>query len=739
MKSLIDKSSPSLKNSNFLFLVLFFFCIGVNLGQNQFKVLVIDSRTQEPLPGANIYLDSLQTGAITDSTGVAFLSNIPDGIFEIQISYIGYTARRLVKTFPLSRPITIQTIALTPVSLSSKEIYVTTTRTNGIVDDIPIHVEVLGSEEVNEEIAIRPGNISKLLGETSGILVQQTSTTSGNVSFRIQGLPGKYTQLLKDGYPLYGGFSSGLSLLQIPPLDLLQVEVIKNSVSSLYGGDAIAGIINLVSRKPQDQTHLSAIFNQTSQQGRDLSTFFSTRFNQIGLTVLVSSSSQQAYDGDHDGFTEEPRSKTITFGPKLFYDLGAVTHLELGMTGTSDDRAGGDLIAVRKGADSTHTYLETNHSRRITTQLKFERQLPNTGKLTFKNSMNLFWRNIILDPNSFSGNQLSGFTELSWLLPTPDHHFVFGLNYLTDQFTGEVTNSRGSLPWNYQYSTVGIFGQDDWNVQPRLVLQTGLRLDHHNQYGIFILPRLSAMFTLNTSLKSRLSLGTGYKIPTVFSDESEYQAFRNIRPLTKAQRTEISSGISWDISYKLVREEMLFSINQAFFVTQIQNPLITNSDSLSAGVILYINATNPLITKGFDTNVKFMLDEFDILLDYSYNRVRKQYDPGQPDFELTPRHKLNMTVTYEEEGSWRIGMEAFYTGKQRLNSGKETPDFWTFGLMVEKLFAHFSITGNIENLLDIKQSQFEPLVDLSTSPPTYAPLYAPLEGRIVNIAIKWNW
>ncbi|MBL7136129.1 MAG: Plug domain-containing protein, partial [Candidatus Marinimicrobia bacterium] len=167
-------------------------------------------------------------------------------------------------------------------------IIVTTTRTNNRIEDVPVRVEVLGSEEVNEEIAIRPGNISKLLGETSGIQIQQTSATSGNVSFLIQGLPGKYTQLLKDGFPVYSGFSAGLSLLQIPPLDLKQIEVIKGSASALYGGDAIAGIVNLISKNPTKKPEWSVLFNQTQKGGRDISSFYSNRKDKIGVTFLAS-------------------------------------------------------------------------------------------------------------------------------------------------------------------------------------------------------------------------------------------------------------------------------------------------------------------------------------------------------------------------------------------------------------------------------------------------------------------
>src|ERR1044072_820952 len=103
---------------------------------------------------------------------------------------------------------------------------------------------------------MKPGDIRVVLSESTGSQTQQTSATSANASIRIQGLDGRYTQVLKDGFPMYAGFSSGLGLLQPPPLDLHQFEVIKGSASTLYGGGAIAGLVNLISKTPGDKKEL---------------------------------------------------------------------------------------------------------------------------------------------------------------------------------------------------------------------------------------------------------------------------------------------------------------------------------------------------------------------------------------------------------------------------------------------------------------------------------------------------
>ena len=140
-----------------------------------------------------------------------------------------------------------------------ENIVVQATRSGRIANDQPIRVELIDREEIEEKAAMRPGNISMLVAETGGVRVQTTSPALGSANIRLQGLYGRYTQLLADGLPLYGNQASSIGLLQIPPTDLGRVEIIKGSASSLYGGSALGGVINLVSRTPGDTLNLSLI------------------------------------------------------------------------------------------------------------------------------------------------------------------------------------------------------------------------------------------------------------------------------------------------------------------------------------------------------------------------------------------------------------------------------------------------------------------------------------------------
>ncbi len=161
-----------------------------------------------------------------------------------------------------------------------EKIQVTASRLGRIVTESATRTEIINGEEVQEKALMRPGNISMLVAETGGVRVQNTSPALGSASIRLQGLYGRYTQLLSDGLPLYGGQTASIGLLQIPPTDLANVEIIKGSASSLYGGSALGGVINLISRTPRDEFEGEVLFNATSKNGQDLTSYFATPFTE---------------------------------------------------------------------------------------------------------------------------------------------------------------------------------------------------------------------------------------------------------------------------------------------------------------------------------------------------------------------------------------------------------------------------------------------------------------------------
>ncbi len=700
----------------------------VSFAQNTFKAKVIDAENKQSLFAATISIDSLQLGASTDTAGFITIKNIPDGKFQIHFRYIGYEELKKNIQFPLANPNQIFEIEMKSNASELDEVVVQTTRTNSRIEEIPIRVEVIGGDELNEKLSMKPSNISMLLSEGTGIQSQQTSAVNGNMSIHLQGLDGKYTQILKDGFPLYSGFAQGLSIMQIPPLDLKQVEVIKGSSSSLYGSDAIAGIINLISKQPQQKRELTFLLNQTSLLGTDMNGYFSQRWKKFGFSFLAANNFQKQFDVNKDGFSDLPKTLTVNLAPTFYYYFNRSTTLRFGLSGTYDNRKGGDMQVLKNETDTLHKFFEENLSSRISSQLKFDKTFSKVKSLTIKNSVSYFDRTQNENTTSFSGKQISSYTEAAFNFQFAKHQYVSGINFTTEKFSEDSSISH--LQRNYNYFTTGIFLQDDWKPTEKFVMQAGLRTDYQNQFGFFVLPRLSMMYKFTKSFYARAGAGFGYKVPSIFSTASEEEGINSIQPLSKNIIAEKSVGANFDFNYKtFFGDETFISFNHSFFATQINNPLVLDTFN-------FVNKDQPILTTGFESSIRLRWKDLKIFCGYTFVDARRKYFPSENFVPLTPQHKLVTTVVYEKEENFSIGLEGFYTSTMFRDEDTKTKPYLIIGLMVQKNFKNISIIANSENIFDQRQTRFENIVIPPTINPTFRQVYAPLDGRVFNLAVR---
>ena len=700
--------------------------------QNSATVIIKKDNTHEPIQGAIVKIKSLKLLATSDSVGVLVLKNVPKGKWDIEIAHVGYNEKEITYIFSGNAYDTIQ-IFLESAAQELDAVTVNSTRSNRSIGNTPTRVEIITEEEVHEEATMRPGDIKMLLAESTGIQTQQTSATSGNASIRIQGLDGRYTQILKDGFPIYSGAASGLGLLQTPPLDLKKVEIIKGATSTLYGGGAIAGLINLISKEPTDKMELNSHLNITSAGGLDLNSFYGQRFKNTGITLFVSRNSNKSYDPANIGFSAIPKFERYTVNPKLFVYFNNKTKLNFGLNTTFENRLGGDMQFIEGNGDSIHSYFERNKTKRLSIQFTLDKQLNEKNSIKLKNSISYFNRKINTRDYAFNGTQYSSFTEATNVSKQKETDWVIGVNMLTDQFK-ETPITPVQLR-NYSQSTYGAFVQNTWNTSPWLTMETGIRGDYIKGYGFILLPKISGLFKITTGLTSRIGGGFGYKAPTIFTEESEILLYKDVLPIsTTSNKLERSYGANWDINYRTTFDQITFSINQFFFYTYLNNPLFI--EPTSGGLYQLQNISGHIITRGAETNIKLSYNELALYLGYTYTNAELHNNGIISNNPLTPKHRFNMALTYEVEGKWKFGSEVYYFSKQDLNNGSIGKDYWLTGLVAERFWKHFSLFLNFENLGNVRQTKFDSIYTGSITNPVFKDIYAPLEGFVVNGGIR---
>ncbi|NBC26123.1 MAG: TonB-dependent receptor [Bacteroidetes bacterium] len=718
-----------------LILYLFLWVAPSLVAQHTFSARIIDHENDDPLIGVTVYFPDLNIGGSTDSEGTVTIRNIPTGTHQLSISYVGYESISLRLTFPLSAEEQGQTFELHHAHDEMGEIVVNSTRSSRTFEDSPTRVELIAGEELAEKGNMKPGDIRMLLNESTGIQTQQTSATSYNSSIRIQGLDGKYTQLLRDGLPLYSGFSGGLSLMQIAPLDLKQVEVIKGASSTLYGGGAIAGLVNLITKTPGEEPELSFMFNGTSALGLDASSFYSNRFGRIGTTVFTSYNKGTAYDPADNGLTAIPEFDRFTLNPRLFVYLDNTT-LNLGVNVVTEDRLGGAIEYV-EGDRSSGLYFERNQTDRVSTQMQLEHQFSDEMVLTLKNSSSYYDRSIEIPEYTFAGSQFSTFSEANLSLNRDRTEWIGGLNLWTDQF--DQSQGANGNPLDFTNATAGAFMQNTTPLSQKWTLETGLRVDYQTDYGLFPLPRLSLMYEPSSELTFRLGGGLGYKIPTVFSEDAERRQFQNIRPLNPDElKAERSAGGNLDMNYRLlITDELSLSTNILVFYTRINDPLVLSN---SGDGFAFVQPGGFVDTEGVEVNMKWSYGHLKLFVGYTHANVERHQDGEVTDFPLVAKHRLNNVLMYEKHGNFWIGLEAYYFSPQTLGDGSKGDAYWITGLMTEKrLNSHFSVFLNFENFLDTRQTAFDTIYTGSLSNPDFRDIYAPVDGFVINGGVKINW
>jgi iron complex outermembrane receptor protein len=678
-----------------------------------------------PLQGASVVVNGRT--AISNAEGrVTF--DVASGEHEITVDAAGHLPATHRVVVGAQRPAPVR-IELSPIPEAEETVIVTATRTNTRLQDQPVRVEVIDREEIEEKALMTPGSVAMLLGETTGLRVQTTSPALGAANVRIQGLRGRYSQLVADGLPLYGAQGDSFSLLQVPPLDLAQVEIIKGAASALYGASALGGVINLVSRRPAE-TEREFLINTTSQSGVDLTSWLAYPLrHDASWTLLGGYHRQSGQDLDDDEWLDLPGFERVVLRPRVFADNGAGRTMFATIGIMAEDRNGGTSAGgTLPGGESFVESLKSRHvdGGFVGRWLVLEKRVLAVRGSYMRRSQDRQFGSV-----SEYGVRSTWFGEVSLQGSSGRQTWVGGVAFQQDR------HALRELPQHdYRFSSPSIFMQDEIAFNDKWTLAVSARADVHSEYGVLATPRISVLSRPAPGWTIRLAAGTGAFAPTPFTEETEETGLSRLRPL-HGLRAERARGTSLDVTRLFGSIELTGTV----FGSVVLHPIATKY--ADDGFVEFVNAPEHTRTVGTELLLRYRREGFVALATHAWTRSTEfdANDGVRRTVPLTPDHAASMNAIWEGDDWGRFGIEMYFVGRQELD---ENPYRRTglphllIGALAERRFGGLRVFLNAENLLDIRQTSYDPLILPSPRPDGRwtVDAWAPLEGRVINGGVR---
>jgi iron complex outermembrane receptor protein len=610
-----------------------------------------------------------------------------------------------------------------------EEVTVTAGHADRRIQDVPLRVEVVDREDIEEKALMTPGSVAMLLGETTGLRVQTTAPSTAAANVRVQGLRGRYTLLLSDGLPLHGVDGGSLSLLQVPPLDLGQVEIVKGAASALYGPSALGGVINLVSQAP-DERRREALVNASTQTAADATLWLvEPARGSVAGSLLAGFHGQTRRDVDDDDWVDLPGFARGVVRPRATW-TGAGGRSVFGTAGfMAEDRRGGtepgslapDGLAFPQELDSRQAdgglvgRFPLGRSRLLTVR----------GSFTWRSERRLFGDALE------RGRRITGFGETVLGGEDGDHSWLLGAAVQLDDY-----EARDLPRFDYAHTTAGLFAQDEVRLGSKAAVGLSARVDNHSEYGTFASPRLSLLLRPATGLTARLSAGTGFFAPVPFLEETDETGLSRLDALS-GLRAERARSAAVDVGWKRGPLEL----NATAFASRVIDPVQrrqTGPERFAAA-----NVGRPADAWGAEALARFRAGDLLLLLTHSYTRATEE-DKERPGSEretpLTPRNVSSFNAIWEGE-NWSVGLEAYFVGSQPLEDNPyrtEGRRHLLVGALVQRHFGRVHAFLNLENVGNVRQTRWNPLLLPARADDGRwtVDAWAPLDGFVANGGVR---
>lgn len=688
-----------------LFLCTFLF-IGESIAQHSLEGHVLVN--SQPLEFANVMLKGTTKGAVTDSLGFFRINDISSGTYQIQVSRIGF----LTESVPVKIPNngTSVTVELKELDGSLDEVVVSGTMQEVSKLDSPVPVEVYKAAFFK---ANPTPSLFESLQNVNGVRPQINCNVCNTGDIHINGLEGPYTMILIDGMPIVSGLATVYGLTGIPQSLIDRIEVVKGPASTLYGSEAVGGLINVITKRTEIAPVLSAdaFVSGWGEVNADLgvkSTFGKSIQSLTGVNLFWY---DNPIDNNGDGFTDLTLQKRVSLFQKFQVQRKAGRVFTMAGRYVNEDRWGGQMEWTERDRGRDQIYGESIRTRRWEAFGTY--QLPVKGLVNFQYSINGHKQDSYYGTTFYLADQQIAFGQLTWMKEAGKNNLLLGAAYrytfYDDNTPATAHNGTENLPSKIHLP--GIFAQNEFKLTPNQSILGGIRYDYNSLHGNIFSPRLNyKLVSTDKSTVFRFSLGNGFRVANVFTED--HAALTGAREVVFEE--ELAPERSWNTNLNLVKKIYsdrgnYFGFDGSVFYTYFTNRIVPDYET-NPNQIIYANLDGSAVSKGISLNFDAAWNSgFKVLAGATLMDVSLEEDGQKVRQLLTERFSGVWTIGYQFH---EIGLSVDYTGNVyspmrlpllgELDDRAEYSPWWSIqNIQLTKSFGtKWEIYGGVKNLLD---------------------------------------
>lgn len=662
-----------------------------------------------PVAYANVGLLGTTFGDVSNTEG-GFKINVPYGDYTLVVSMVGYEGIERKVSLSASIPVLEFDFELVEMASMLDEVVVSGTLKEVSKRDSPVPIEVYTKDFFK---ANPTPSIFESLQNVNGVRPQLNCNVCNTGDIHINGLEGPYTMVLIDGMPIVSGLATVYGLTGIPQSLIERVEIVKGPASTLYGSEAVGGLINIITKKPGNapQASVDVFGTGWGEINTDIGLKYNMGKKAQSLLGVNYFNYQNPIDKNNDNFTDLTLQNRISIFNKINFERKDNRLFSIAVRYVQEDRWGGEMNWGEEYRGGDEVYGESIYTDRWEAFGIY--QLPTTELLNFQFSANGHNQNSYYGDVSYNADQYVAFGQLTWNKTVRNHDIVSGAVYrytYYDDNTPATFDSESGLNFASKTHLPGFFIQDEITFNPTNKLLVGMRYDYNSLHGGIVTPRINYKWnSLNKKNILRISAGNGYRVANVFTEDHA--------ALTGARTVEFDGALdpetSWNANVNFVKKiyaqrGTYIGIDATAFYTYFTNRILPDYET-DPNKIIYSNLDGNSISKGVSLNLDVAWESgLKVIAGVTLMDVTVEEDGVVERQILTESVQGVWTVSY----AFNNGLKVDYTGNlygpmrlpllgERDDRPAESPWFSIQNIQLTKGFGNkWEIYGGVKNLLN---------------------------------------